>query len=118
MIKPVTSAASKMASEAVNALGANMNNQMQLIGIDGGNSLIEGMNSVIPNMSGAIGDLKSGVVNANAGMVGGVSAVGTVSTPENNTTNINFYQTNNSPKALNRWDIYRQTQNILAIAKG
>lgn len=30
----------------------------------------------------------------------------------------NFYQTNNSPKALNRWDIARQTRNQLAMMKG
>lgn len=36
----------------------------------------------------------------------------------NNTTMMNFYQTNNSPKALSRLDIYRQTKNILDFAKG
>ncbi len=30
----------------------------------------------------------------------------------------NFYQTNNSPKALSRLDIYRQTKNQLAFARG
>lgn len=30
----------------------------------------------------------------------------------------NFYQTNNSPKALSRWDIYRQTRNQLDFARG
>jgi len=30
----------------------------------------------------------------------------------------NFYQTNNSPKALSRLEIYRQTKNQLAFAKG
>lgn len=30
----------------------------------------------------------------------------------------NFYQTNNSPKALSRVEIYRQTRNQLALAKG
>lgn len=29
------------------------------------------------------------------------------------TNTYNFYQTNNSPKALNRWDIYRQSRNLL-----
>lgn len=32
--------------------------------------------------------------------------------------NYNFYQTNNSPKALSRLEIYRQTQNQLNFAKG
>ena len=31
---------------------------------------------------------------------------------------VNFYQTNNSPKALSRLDIYRQTRNQLALLKG
>ena len=29
----------------------------------------------------------------------------------------NFTQTNNSPKALSRWDIYRQTKNLINAAK-
>lgn len=29
------------------------------------------------------------------------------------TNTYNFYQTNNSPKALSRWDIYRQSRNLL-----
>lgn len=33
-------------------------------------------------------------------------------------TNIVFNQTNNSPKALSRWDIYRQTKNLLNASKG
>ena len=32
--------------------------------------------------------------------------------------NYNFYQTNNSPKALSRLDIYRQTKNQIAMLKG
>ena len=34
------------------------------------------------------------------------------------TNNYNFYQTNNSPKALSRLEIYRQTKNQLNFAKG
>ena len=30
----------------------------------------------------------------------------------------NFTQTNNSPKALSRWEIYRQTKNLISVAKG
>ena len=30
----------------------------------------------------------------------------------------NFNQTNNSPAALSRWEIYRQTKNLIAAAKG
>ena len=32
--------------------------------------------------------------------------------------NYNFTQTNNSPKALSRWEIYRQTKNLINAAKG
>lgn len=32
--------------------------------------------------------------------------------------NYNFTQTNNSPKALSRWDIYRQTKNLVNAMKG
>ena len=34
------------------------------------------------------------------------------------TNNYNFNQTNNSPKALSRYDIYRQTRNLINAAKG
>jgi hypothetical protein len=34
------------------------------------------------------------------------------------TVNYTFNQTNNSPTALSRWDIYRQTQNLINAAKG
>ena len=30
----------------------------------------------------------------------------------------NFYQTNNSPTALSRWEIYRQTKNLLSTVQG
>lgn len=36
----------------------------------------------------------------------------------NNTYNYEYNQTNNSPKALSRLDIYRQTKNQIAFAKG
>ena len=32
--------------------------------------------------------------------------------------NYNFTQNNNSPKALSRYDIYRQTRNLINAAKG
>ena len=32
--------------------------------------------------------------------------------------NYNFNQTNNSPKALSRYDIYRQTKNLVNAMKG
>ena len=32
--------------------------------------------------------------------------------------NYNFNQTNNSPKSLSRYEIYRQTRNLINAAKG
>ena len=36
----------------------------------------------------------------------------------NTVNNYTFTQTNNSPKALSRYDIYRQTRNLINAAKG
>lgn len=49
-----------------------------------------------------------------------LASEGIVNNTTNNAgvTNYNFYQTNNSPKALSRLDIYRQTRNQLAFVKG
>ncbi len=114
MIKPVTDAASKMATEAVGALSESMDDELFGVGANGGNSFIDGLNSVSATMN----NLKSGVAFANSGINGYGQNVGTVSTNGKSVTNLNFYQTNNSPKALNRWDVYRQTQNILELVKG
>lgn len=46
------------------------------------------------------------------GLIGGSSS------NRQTTNNYNFYQTNNSPKALSRLDIYRQTKNQIAMMKG
>ena len=35
-----------------------------------------------------------------------------------NNYNYNFTQNNNSPKSLSRYDIYRQTKNLINAAKG
>ena len=49
-----------------------------------------------------------------------LASEGIVNNTTNNAgvTNYNFYQTNNSPKALSRLDIYRQTRNQIAMLKG
>ena len=47
--------------------------------------------------------------------VGLKDVIGTTQTVTNNYT---FNQTNNSPTALSRWDIYRQTKNLLNASKG
>lgn len=120
MIPPVTNAASDVAKAAIDALGTDMNNQMRLIGVDGGNSLIDGVNSVIPNVSNSIGELKAGVASANATMsndnpvnLGSFEAGGTGDTVQN----VTFNQTINSPKAVDRLTLYRQTNSLLFSAK-
>ena len=57
------------------------------------------LNTAKGSISGSIGGSSSGVSASNSG----------------NTTNVvnNFYQTNNSPKALSQLEIYRQTHNLL-----
>lgn len=116
MVQPVRSAASDLAKEAVDALGSNLNAEMRAIGAEGGNSLIEGMNGVLPNMSGAIGDLKASVASSNASMSG--IDVGTFdSAGGSQTQNVVFNQTINSPKALSRLEVYRETQSMLFSAK-
>lgn len=117
MIAPVTSAASNMAKQAVDALGKNMNEEMRLIGVDGANSLIDGMSGVLPDMSASINGLKQSVAASSAGVngidVGTFAATGGTE----NVQNVTFNQTINSPKALSRLEVYRETNSLLFSAK-
>ena len=119
MLDPVTSAASNLAASAVDALSVNMNSQMKALGEESGQSMIDGINGVIPNMSGSIADLKSSVASANAGMVGSqVANVGTFAQSEGGKEQtVIFNQTINSPKAVDRLTLYRQTNSMLFGAK-
>lgn len=67
------------------------------------------------NAKSALNSMKdlavNGVNSARNGLAGGVSTAG--SSVVNN-----FYQTNNSPKALSRLEIYRQSKNLLSYAGG
>lgn len=67
------------------------------------------------NAKSALDSMKDLAVNsvssARNGLAGGVSTTG--SSVVNN-----FYQTNNSPKALSRLEIYRQSKNLLSYAGG
>lgn len=56
-------------------------------------------------MNSALGSSMGGTSGSNGGSSQSVSKV------------INYYQTNNSPKALSRKEIYRQTKNALGFAK-
>lgn len=64
----------------------------------------------IPDLNG----VKASVRSAGSGNSGNTNTV------NNGTTKVvnNFYQTNNSPKALSRLEIYRQTKNILGYCGG
>ena len=117
MLKPVTSAASNLATEAVDALRLNMNSEMLELGIEGGNSLMSGMKSVMPEMSVAVGDLKAGVASASANLTGTSANVGSFTSEGNTVQNVTFNQYNNSPKALSRLDVYRETNSLLFAAK-
>lgn len=49
--------------------------------------------------------------------MGAVNPAGAVSSPGGATT-FNFVQNNTSPKALSRYEIYRQTKNLISLSKG
>ena len=54
-----------------------------------------------------------------AALIGGYgSAAISNNTTNNSNITYNFNQTNNSPKALSRFDIYRQSKNLLSGVKG
>lgn len=57
--------------------------------------------------------MKNAVANANLDVPGSGAVANNQSQQGNTIKNINFYQTNNSPKALSRWEIWRQSRNML-----
>lgn len=73
-------------------------------------------------VTGALGTIdgsaiKDSISGAVSGISGGAAAFGR-SGVMNNSRTINFTQVNNSPKALSRLEIYRQTQNMLQLVGG
>ena len=73
------------------------------------NSVIDTAKGI--DMTNIIPDLSKAVNGLNMSELEGVNGLG------GNTYNYTFNQTNNSPKALDRLEIYRQTQNQLNLAK-
>lgn len=65
-------------------------------------------NKMIDSANISIGSAKRGMMLSSGGAV----------TTNNNNTTYNFYQTNNSPKALSRLEIYRQSRNLLNFKAG
>lgn len=59
---------------------------------------------------GAVSSARAGLATADTVSTGGTAVTGGVVN--------NFYQTNNSPKALSRLEIYRQSKNLLGLAGG
>ena len=72
------------------------------------NTMKEFSNKMTDSANISIGSAKRGMM---------LSSGGAVATNNNNTT-YNFYQTNNSPKALSRLEIYRQSRNLLNFKAG
>ena len=81
-------------------------------GIEKSRSLIQG---AIKNVSGDM------VINPNVNaMLNGNNnnSDSAISSSSNQNITYNFNQTNNSPKSLSRFEIYRQSKNLLSTVKG
>ena len=81
-------------------------------GIEKSRSLIQG---AIKNVSGDM------VINPNVNaMLNGNNnnSDAAISSSSNQNITYNFNQTNNSPKSLSRFEIYRQSKNLLSTVKG
>lgn len=80
--------------------------------------LKKGMDDVTDAVEFPMDGLKKSVsnvkINRTTNAVVGNSNIGV---PQTGGSNVYFYQTNNSPKALNRLDVYRQTNTLLFSAK-
>lgn len=67
----------------------------------------------------AVIPLKQGIPQLAAAIASSLQASGVgLSQQTVNNYTYNFDQTNNSPKALSRWEIYRQTKNLLSYVQG
>ena len=68
-------------------------------------------------MNSALSDLKSDVAVQTEGLMGDVKLGKTSGSIGTNQQNVNFYQTINSPKAVDRLTLYRETNSLLFSAK-
>lgn len=70
---------------------------------------------VVQNVRSTFENVKAAASDALSGMNNGSNSIGkTIGTSQKTIQNVtNFYQTNNSPKALSRYEIYRQSKNLL-----
>ena len=85
-----------------------------------GEMLAEGMGKgFTSNMASVVKDMKGSLSPVIGNLQSSVSGSGeSVSQGGIGGSTYNFYQTNNSPKALSRLDIYRQSKNLLSGAVG
>lgn len=80
--------------------------------------LDKGADDVMKAMELPLDGLKKSSTNVKiASASNAISNNGNVGVPQFGGNTVNFYQTNNSPKALNRLDVYRQTNSLLFSAK-
>lgn len=96
----------------------------QGIGVGFGDEMPSVMRSMQKSMGGVVDGLRGDVAIAANGIAGGGYAASagaggsTVAGGGVGVQNVNFYQTINSPTALDRLSIYRDTKSILFTAKG
>lgn len=118
----IKAAASKAAEAAKEATKEKLeihspSRVFKYLGEMSGAGYVEGLKASFADSE--IGQTMRGVVDAVRANVSGLRGAVTGETPATNNTvnNYSFVQNNTSPKALNRLDIYRQTQNQLRYAR-
>lgn len=125
----VLSAVKKVGNTAMTSLRSTLTNPKSFAGISDFTPTIKPVLDLSNIQNGArnISRILNGSkISANANITGSEinrarSSSGAVSQQpnvNNNVTNITYNQTNNSPKALDRYEIYRQTRNQLNLIKG
>lgn len=98
MIKPAVATAKSLVDEAMGAAAAEQKK----------NGLTAALGTYGANISGSVANAAHGL---NSGAMGGSGGV------VNRGTTLTYNQTINSPKPLTRIEIYRQTKNLLSLAK-
>lgn len=88
--------------------GIDQNKQKLVTAVNGVTAAMK--NALAPQLDG-MGNIALSVNGGNGGIYGGGSSTKEI------VNNYNFVQNNNSPKALSRLDIYRQTKNQISMAR-
>ena len=90
-------------NDEMNKVKSTMKN-MGTVALNAAKSAVSGTNGTLSGLSGISGGVSSNSVPGGQNMASG--------------SHIVFNQYNNSPKALNRWEIERQTRNTLELMRG